>query len=118
VTESANTGEQRRKKAFCVTPIGQEGSDTRRATDGLLEAALRPICEELSIDLEVAHEIAAPGSITGQIIGRLLGADLVLVNLTELNPNVMYELAVRHCVGLPVRGTGKIWDWLAVRCFG
>lgn len=36
------------------------------------------------------------GSIIGGIINDLNNADLVLADLTGLNPNVMYELGVRH----------------------
>jgi hypothetical protein len=85
-----------------VTPIGMEGSSTRRAADGLVSAVIEPTLEGLNFETIVAHRIDAPGSITRQVIEYLLNADLVVANLTELNPNVMYEVAVRHCVGLPI----------------
>ena len=77
---------------FIVTPIGMEGSDIRRKTDGLIDVALNPILKEFGYEGLPAHKIAEPGSIPEQVIEHLLNDDLVIANLTGLNPNVMYEL--------------------------
>ena len=90
------------KNCFIVTPIGPDGSNTRRAAEGLVDEVIEPVLSELGFNSVVAHRIPRPGSITDQVIQELLDAPLVIANLSELNPNVMYELAVRHCVGKPI----------------
>lgn len=91
----------KKKSCFIVTPIGNSESLTRRRAQGILDAVIRPLLNQKNIELYVSHEISSQGSITKQIIEHLLQDDLVIANLTELNPNVMYELAVRHCKRLP-----------------
>lgn len=49
-----------------------------------------------------ADKISEPGIITTQIIEHIVDAALVIADLTEKNPNVFYELALRHAIRKPL----------------
>jgi len=88
--------------AFYVTPIGSDDSEQRKHSDLFLESIVRPALEKASLNVVRADEIEKAGAITKQIIEYLLRARLVIVDLSFHNPNVFYELAIRHMVRKPV----------------
>jgi DNA-binding CsgD family transcriptional regulator len=90
------------KTCFVIAPIGEEGTETRKRADQVFKHVIRPVAKELGYDPEMPHHVNEPGSISTQIIERILNADLVVADLTDHNPNVMYELAVRHAARRPV----------------
>jgi hypothetical protein len=49
-----------------------------------------------------ADEIDKPGIITSQVIQHVVNDALVIADLTERNPNVFYELAIRHALRKPL----------------
>lgn len=91
-----------KKQCFIVTPIGGQSSATRRETDGLIKTVFAPALDKFGFTVVAAHQISETGSITRQVVRRIIEADLVIANLTELNPNVMYELGIRHCARKPI----------------
>ncbi|WP_346888326.1 hypothetical protein [Clostridium sp. UBA1056] len=100
IMESSNK-EIELKTCFVITPIGDENSSIRRHIDGVINAAIIPALGD-DYKIKVAHKFTSPGSINKQVIIEIYNADLVVANLTELNPNVMYELAIRHALKKPV----------------
>lgn len=101
-TKKPTNTEEQKRQCFIITPIGGEGSETRRKANGLIDAVILPVLRELNIEGQAAHHIELSGNITKQVIVRIVNDDLVIANLTELNPNVMYELAIRHAKRKPV----------------
>jgi len=97
-----NMDSKEKKRCFIITPIGNEGSEIRKKADGIIDAVIKPILDDLDYDVYIPHKMNNPGSITSQVIDHILNDELVIANLTGLNANVMYELAVRHATRKPV----------------
>lgn len=87
---------------FIITPIGANGSDIFIKANGLIDSVINPVLNKMGMKGTAAHQIDASGSINNQIIDRIVNDKLVIANLTGLNPNVMYELAIRHAARKPV----------------
>lgn len=96
---------------FVVCPIGAEGSEERRHSDMMLNAFIeRAVPKGMSVVR--ADKISKPGMISSQIIDYILNSALVVADLSYHNPNVFYELALRHVTGKPtvhlMRNSDKI----------
>lgn len=90
------------KECFFIAPIGSENSDTRDRSDGVLEFIVQKAAQELGLTAVRGDQIAEPGQINLQVLDHILRAKAAVADLTGLNPNVFYELAVRHTAKLPV----------------
>ncbi|KKZ87121.1 hypothetical protein B5K05_09780 [Rhizobium phaseoli] len=93
-----------KKTCFVVSPIGDDGSSERVHADWLLEGIIKPVFTAHYADYQIvrADKMPAPGLIDVQIIEHLLDAELVIADITTLNPNVFYEIDVRHVVNKPL----------------
>lgn len=88
-------------KVFVVCPIGSAASLKRQYSDRLLGNVVVPVMDQLQCDVIRGDQIPNPGRINDQIDHVLRSADIVIADLRDLNPNVMYELGVRQGLGLP-----------------
>lgn len=93
-------------KAFIIGPIGdrdsEDGSHLRKTYEDaieILEYIIRPACAAVDVEPIRADEISRAGEINEQVFRLLRDAPIVIADLTGANPNVMYELGLRHTTG-------------------
>lgn len=93
-------------KAFIIGPIGDkdadDGSPSRIAYEEgiqVFEDVISPACTAFGLDAERADMISRTGEIPEQIFRQLRDCQVVIADLTGANPNVMYELGLRHTKG-------------------
>jgi hypothetical protein len=90
------------KTCFIVSPIGADNSEQRQHADLVLGSLIEPALQDLGLTPVRADQISKPGLITGQVIEHIAKAALVIADLSFANPNVYYELALRHAARRPV----------------
>lgn len=89
------------KICFYISPIGEDGTEHRQHADLFLGSVVEPALEEFGLMVVRADKIGKPGMITAQIIEHVVKAKLVIADLSYHNPNVFYELCLRHVCRLP-----------------
>lgn len=87
---------------FYVTPIGSDDSEQRLHSDLFLSALVEPALIEFGLTVVRADMIGKPGMITAQVIEHVVRSRIVIADLSFHNPNVFYEVALRHACRRPI----------------
>lgn len=90
-----------------LAPLGSEGRTIYEQALDVFEQVIEPACRTHDLEPVRADQIALPGEITTQILRHLRDDDLVIADISGGNPNVMYELGLRHSTGKPVIQIGE-----------
>lgn len=114
--ESKKNDNQQESKDCCVImpfsdPQGYEEGHFRKIYDQILKPAIEKAgYKALRIDDETGSTM-----IHGKLLTSLVNAPMVLCDLSAKNPNVLYELGIRHAFARPVvlvqeSGQSRIFD--------
>ena len=88
-------------KALCFVdmPFGRKSdlaSGVEIDFDQIYQTAIKPAIEAVGLEVLRGDEEASGGIIHAAMFARLLLAEYVVADLTLANPNVFYELGIRH----------------------
>lgn len=97
---------------FYITPIGDEISEQREHADFMMAYVIEPALKEFNLSVVRADLMGKPGMIGKQVVEHILKSRLVIADHSFHNPNVFYELCLRHTTRLPtvqiIRAADKI----------
>ena len=86
---------------FVISPIGQPGSEKRRKADDVFDLIIEAALEKFDFDVWRADHKYTSTDIVEEMVNDIQTSDLCVIDMTDLNPNVMYEFGRRHETGKP-----------------
>ena len=81
--------------AFVIMPFDEE-------LEPVYTQFIKPVLEDEGFDVERADNIESQQNIIKDILNKIRSSDLIVADLTDLNPNVFYELGLAHAFRKPV----------------
>ena len=84
------------KKCFVIMPFSSTRSCTEQEWLDIFENIIKPSVQKSGYHYECVRSNLVIGNIIQDIIDNLNRADVVIADMTDRNPNVFYELGVRH----------------------
>ncbi len=107
------------KTCFVIMAIGDQEHDKVKVSSSELKSKYNDLIKEAlliadpNLEITRADDISVAGSINDDIVAQIMYSDLVVVDVTYPNPNVFYELGLRHAfkpgtIIIRQRGSSKI----------
>ncbi len=90
------------RRCFVAIPIGEPGSEERIHSDSVFHGIIKPAAKNAGFKAYRAIDDPKPGTITHHIIRSVIDSEAMIADLSYHNPNVYYELAIRHSFNKPV----------------
>lgn len=90
-----------KKNCFVIMPFSSTKSCTKFEWSEIFENVIEPAVEKSGFNYKCQRANLHYGSIIEDILDNLNRSDLVIADITDRNPNVLYELGVRHTIGGP-----------------
>ena len=86
------------KVCFVIMPFSETKTCNSSQWTEIFDKMIKPAVEEAGYNYICRRSEAIVGNIIDDILDELNRADLVIADLTDKNPNVFYELGVRHAL--------------------
>lgn len=88
----------RQKECFIIMPFSDKESPADNRWDDLFKNNLKPAVDAAGLGYICVRSLNPHGNFMWDIVNHLASAEVVIAVLTELRPNVMYELGVRNAL--------------------
>ena len=86
------------KTCFVIMPFSKTRSCTEEQWTEVFNDLFKPAVEGAGLDYECKRSMATLGNLIKGIVQALNDSYVVIADLTDRNPNVFYELGVRHAL--------------------
>jgi CheY-like chemotaxis protein len=90
------------KNCFVIMPFSSTKTCKEDEWTEIFERVITPAVEKSGFNYKCERANIQYGTIIWEILDKLNRSELVIADITDRNPNVLYELGVRHALGGPV----------------
>ena len=97
------SNDPKKPRAFVIMPFDAEARP-------VYQDFIRPTLVNLGFDVSRADDLLNQQNILADILSSIASTDLIIVDLTDSNPNVYYELGLAHALNKPTILLGQDLD--------
>ncbi|CAH7202328.1 conserved hypothetical protein [Vibrio chagasii] len=118
--KAAKANEEQCKDCFIIMPIAETDDRPKGHFQHVYSNIIKPACENAGYKAVRADEVKQTNLIHLDILKQLIEAPIAICDLSNRNPNVLFELGIRQAFDKPTvliqeQGTPKIFDIAPLR---
>lgn len=88
------------KTCFVIMPISDHPDYTQGHFKRVYEYIIKPACHKAGYEAIRADDTVKTNDIVSDIIKKIIDSDMAICDMSSRNPNVFYELGLRHAFNL------------------